>query len=192
MDHQPLPLTVAGTPFTFSVNATIPPGSRGNACLILVFQSTSLSELGRVSVPLRPEPMLMGTAQTAADGSFELAIGPVESDDYVLWADYLGSDTLWPAASSHLLGSAPDLNIATESLPTGSTGVTYSQTMTAEGGVGPYVWVASGLPPGLMLGSDGALTGSPNTAGAYTSSITVLDDSTPTQVSEQSFSLEIR
>ena len=73
MNHQPLPLFVAGTPFTFSVNATIPPASRGNACLILVFQSASLNELGRVSVPLRPQPMLIGTAQTAADGSFEFS-----------------------------------------------------------------------------------------------------------------------
>jgi len=84
------------------------------------------------------------------------------------------------------------LNIAAESLPSGSPSVSYSQTITAEGGVGPYIWVASGLPPGLTLGANGALTGIPTTAGEYTASITVLDDSTPTQVSEQSFSLEIR
>jgi hypothetical protein len=192
MEYQPLPLSVAGTPFTFSVNATIPPGSRGNGCLILAFQGTSLSETGRVSIPLRPQPMLMGTTQTAADGSFELTLGPVGSNDYVLWADYAGSDTLWPAASSHLLGSAADLSIATASLPSGSIGVPYSQTMAAAGGVAPYIWVAAGLPPGLMLGSDGALNGIPAAAGEYTASITVLDDSTPTQASERSFSLEIR
>jgi hypothetical protein len=64
--------------------------------------------------------------------------------------------------------------------------------MAAAGGVAPYIWVAAGLPPGLMLGSDGALNGIPAAAGEYTASITVLDDSTPTQASERSFSLEIR
>jgi hypothetical protein len=81
------------------------------------------------------------------------------------------------------------LNIATESLLSGTAGVSYSQSMAVEGGVGPYIWVARGAPPGLMLGGNGTLTGIPASAGEYTAAVTVLDDSTPTQVSEQSFGL---
>jgi hypothetical protein len=192
INHDPLPLSSAGMPFTFTVNATIPPGSLGNACAIAVFLDASQTELSRVSISLRPQDIALGTTKTAADGTFSLAFGQVPSNDFVLWADYPGSDALWPSASSHLLGSAPAFEIATASLPSGSVGVVYAQTMAAAGGLSPYIWVATGLPPGLALSSQGVLTGIPTTAGTYRVAIAAIDDSAPTQTMERAFDLLIK
>jgi hypothetical protein len=57
------------------------------------------------------------------------------------------------------------LAITTESLPTGITGVAYSQTLAAVGGTGAYLWtlVIPGLPSGFSLGAtSGTIAGTPN------------------------------
>ena len=191
-NHAPQRFSVAGAQYTIQVTATIPQGSRGNACIGVVFQDAVPNEIARVSIPLEPPPIALAAAQTADDGSFVLRLSPVTSDDYVVWADYPGSDTLWPAASSHALGSAPPLSIATTSLPQGTLGAAYSQSLAAAGGHLPYVWLGFGLPPGLRLGSDGTVTGTPTAAGDYTVKVTAIDDSVPLQVDGRSITLQIR
>ncbi len=64
-------------------------------------------------------------------------------------------------------------------LPNGTFGVSYSQTATASGGVGAYGFaVTSGaLPGGLTLAPNGAITGTPNAAGAFNFTITATDSS---------------
>jgi len=57
--------------------------------------------------------------------------------------------------------------ITTTSLPNGTLGAPYSQTLAASGGTSPYTWtVASGsLPVGLSLSTGGVITGKPSAAG---------------------------
>jgi hypothetical protein len=51
---------------------------------------------------------------------------------------------------------------------------------TATGGITPYSWNASGLPPGLSLNStNGLITGTPTTAGTYNVAVTLTDSGTP-------------
>ncbi len=55
----------------------------------------------------------------------------------------------------------------------------YSQQVTIAGGKAPYsAFSATGLPPGLVISSDGLISGTPTTAGSYTATITVTDSST--------------
>jgi type II secretory pathway pseudopilin PulG len=55
-------------------------------------------------------------------------------------------------------------------------GVAYSLTLSVTGGVSPYTWAVSGLPPGLSFAATTlAITGAPTTAGAYPVSVTVTD-----------------
>ena len=68
----------------------------------------------------------------------------------------------------------------------------YSQTMTAAGGLAPYLWVATGLPPGLKLTSKGVVAGIPTATGTYSVTIAVIDDTSPTQVVEHAFELLIK
>jgi hypothetical protein len=74
----------------------------------------------------------------------------------------------------------------------GKVGAAYSQTLSAVGGLAPYVWVGTGLPPGLILHQDGTLSGVPTKAGKYTLSISAIDDSAPTQIIDASWPLLIQ
>jgi hypothetical protein len=70
------------------------------------------------------------------------------------------------------------LTISTSSLPGGTTGTAYSQTLAATGGKTPHKWsMASGsLPAGLSLaGSTGVISGTPTTTGTSTFSVQVKD-----------------
>ena len=191
MNHFPIAFAAAGAAYTFSVNAMIPIGSKGNGCAIMVFQNASQVEFTRASIPLQPQPEVLGTVPTASDGSFALNLGLAPSVDYELWAQFPGSDTLWPAASAHAIGSALPVGITTSSLASGKVGAAYSQTLSAVGGLAPYIWVGTGLPPGVSISTTGALSGTPTAAGIYALTIDVVDDSTPAQVSERGFSVVI-
>src|SRR5215469_13774913 len=80
----------------------------------------------------------------------------------------LNGSTNWSAAVATFSTTpitAP-LTITTTSLPNGTVNTAYSATLAATGGVPPYTWTESGaLPPGLVLGSNGAISGTPTTPG---------------------------
>lgn len=67
-------------------------------------------------------------------------------------------------------GSGPRLSITTMSLPDGTVGTAFNQTVQATGGTAPYTWTVSAgsLPAGLHLGGGSAssvtISGTPNTA----------------------------
>ena len=79
-------------------------------------------------------------------------------------------------ALSIMINPAPA--ITTTSLPSGTAGTAYSQTLAASGGTTPYTWsLQSGsLPPGLSLDTtSGAITGTPTTPGTYNFTAQVTD-----------------
>ncbi|OWK43314.1 hypothetical protein FRUB_02913 [Fimbriiglobus ruber] len=69
------------------------------------------------------------------------------------------------------------VGIAPVSLPGGTAGTAYAQTISAYGPVGTYTFaVTSGaLPTGLSLTTKGALSGTPTTTGTYAFTITATD-----------------
>lgn len=72
----------------------------------------------------------------------------------------------------------PIITVNPASLPDGSIGTPYSQTVSASGGTSPYTFsISSGaLPTGLLLNSStGAITGTPTTVGTFTFTITATD-----------------
>lgn len=64
--------------------------------------------------------------------------------------------------------AGPDRSTAVNTTPTVVNAV-------AAGGTTPYTWTASGLPPGLTLGTNGVISGKPTTKGSYVVSYTVTD-----------------
>jgi hypothetical protein len=53
-------------------------------------------------------------------------------------------------------------------------------TFAAAGGIGPYTWSASGMPPGIDVDpSSGQILGTPTSAGSYSVLITVTDTASP-------------
>ncbi len=77
------------------------------------------------------------------------------------------------ASATFTLSVTPALAVATTSLPAGAVGYPYSSTLSASGGLYPFSWTASGLPPGLSMSTDGSITGTPTTTGTSEVTVTV-------------------
>ena len=75
------------------------------------------------------------------------------------------------------VGGPNPLSITTTTLPVGTAGKAYTASLSATGGVAPYSWTETGaLPPGLSLTqSNGAISGTPTTAGSYSFTARVSD-----------------
>ncbi len=70
-------------------------------------------------------------------------------------------------------------------------GLGYPAACVAGGGVLPYLWTASGLPPGLSINaSTGQIMGAPTAAGSYPVTVTVVDSTVPaSQTASQQFTI---
>jgi hypothetical protein len=191
MNSPQLAFSGAGAVVTFTVSATVPSGSPGGGCAIVVFQDGNQNELGRIALALGPAPVALGSVQTGADGSFALPLGAVPGGNFELWTTFAGSDSLWPAAAGIAVGTSPPLAIATASLASATAGTPYTQTLSATGGTEPYLWIGSGLPAGLAITSDGVISGTPSASGTYTVSASVIDESAPTQVVHTTWQLVV-
>ncbi|MHC4713163.1 MAG: putative Ig domain-containing protein [Planctomycetota bacterium] len=87
-----------------------------------------------------------------------------------------------------------DLVVTTSSLPDGTVGVPYSQTLAASGGVTPYSWavVSGSLPAGLSLNSStGEISGTPTTQETANFTVEVTDSQTPADSDQQALSITI-
>jgi hypothetical protein len=114
-----------------------------------------------------------------------------QPDGTSLTAQYAGSDILWPAGVSAVLGPQAVPVVATASLPDATIGSAYSQTLVASGGIAPYLWVAGPLPPGLTLAQNGTLSGTPTVAGSYTLSLSVVDHAASPQAADANLQVVI-
>lgn len=107
----------------------------------------------------------------------------------VIISNSVGSVTSSIAA---LTVTAPvPLQITTASLPSGTTGVAYNQTLAATGGQTPYRWTNSvgTLPSGLTLATNGVISGKPVTNGTFNFTAKLTDALTATAT--QSLTLTI-
>jgi len=91
------------------------------------------------------------------------------------------TDSQTPAASAtkalSIAVTPPALMITTDTLANATTGVAYSQSVTAIGGSTPYSWSVQGgsLPAGLSLTSGGSITGTATTTGTSNFTVKVTD-----------------
>jgi hypothetical protein len=85
------------------------------------------------------------------------------------------------------------LSITTTSLPSGTVGNAYTESLSATGGKKPYSWsiVSGSLPSGLSLDTGGIISGTPTKAGTYNFTIKVADSSSPQQTATKVLSIVI-
>ncbi len=82
------------------------------------------------------------------------------------------------------------LQLLTTTLPAGQTGVAYSFTLQATGGVPPYTFSVTGLPTGITVNAaTGVISGTWTTAATYSGTIKVTDNSGQTASSTYSTSI---
>jgi hypothetical protein len=98
-----------------------------------------------------------------------------------------------PLAATGTLAAAATLAVSTASLPAGTTGTAYSQTLIATGGTTPYTWSrkSGSLPAGLILSTAGVISGTPTTAGTSTFTVQVKDKSAKTATKSLSISVVV-
>jgi len=84
-------------------------------------------------------------------------------------------------------------SISTTSLPAGTEGAAYNQTVAATGGLTPYTFAVTGtLPAGLSIDTSGHITGTPTGPNGATSfTVTVTDSSNPPQTASKGLSITI-
>jgi hypothetical protein len=104
-------------------------------------------------------------------------------------ADAAGQDDTQALSITINLPAPP--NITTTTLPGGTVGQPYSQTLQATGGTGTLTWSLSGgaFPAMLSLSPSGVISGTPTTAGTTTFTVRVTD--TLNQSDTQSLSIAI-
>ncbi|MFC6645062.1 beta strand repeat-containing protein [Granulicella cerasi] len=98
--------------------------------------------------------------------------------------------TTGPVSITVSAGAALSL---TGSLPNAIVNQTYSQTLQATGGAGPYTYAVTtgSLPAGLSLASSGAITGIPTTVGASSFTVTVTDSEVPAKTATNNYVLQV-
>ena len=91
------------------------------------------------------------------------------------------------------LADCPQLAVALVSLPQATIGEPYAQKLPVFGGKAPVtVQISDGMvPPGLTLGEDGKLTGTPRVDGEYRLTVTATDSCSPRQSASQEAQLVV-
>jgi hypothetical protein len=118
--------------------------------------------------------LISGTPTASGTFSFTVKVTDAESTPTTTTANF-----------SITIAALPALTITQANLPSGTVNNTYSQMLTAVGGLKPYTWsLASGssLPGGLKLNpSSGLISGTPTASGTFSFTVKVTDaESTPT------------
>src|SRR5262249_22155489 len=76
-----------------------------------------------------------------------------------------------------VIGNCPAITITPSTLPSGTVGTAYNQTLTATGGTPNYSFSlsAGALPAGLTLSATGMLAGTPGAAGSFNFTVRATD-----------------
>jgi hypothetical protein len=117
---------------------------------------------------LTPQGQITGTPTASGTFTFQAAVTDLATN--------------LRSSKSFSINIPANLTITTTSLPNGTIGTSYSQTLTAVGGSGTLSWVVrvlSGtLPAGLSLSAQGQITGTPTAGGTFPFQVLVTDAAT--------------
>ncbi|WP_181393062.1 putative Ig domain-containing protein, partial [Stenotrophomonas sp. HMWF023] len=178
--------TGAGAPFSLQQNYTIvvatpaiaidPPSlTNGSAGVAYNAQLSSSGGVAPYSYALLSGALPIGISFTSAgaltgiprsDGNFSMTVRSTDSNGQT--ASRVYTFTITPAT----------VVLTPATLPSGTVGTAYSQSLSSSGGIAPYTYaIASGaLPPGISFSSAGVFSGTPTTAGSYTAVVRSTDD----------------
>ena len=95
--------------------------------------------------------------------------------------------------SLQVSGAVAPLTIQTASLAPATRTLAYSRNLTSQNGLGTVTWsLAEGnLPPGLLLASDGSISGTATTNGMYAFTVQAKDGSAPPQTITAQESIQV-
>ncbi|WP_394663379.1 putative Ig domain-containing protein [uncultured Sphingomonas sp.] len=156
-----VPAGVSGAPYSETLSAT-----GGTAPYTFAVTAGALP----AGVTLSGSGALAGTPMQS--GSFTFSVTATDSST--------GSGPYSATRSYTLVIGAPALTLAPATLGNATVGAAYSQALIASGGTAPYNYAvtAGALPAGVMLGTNGTLSGTPTAGGSYSFTVTATDATT--------------
>ncbi len=167
----------------------------GNAGVLYNGQLETVNGVGQITYQVVSGSFPPGLAAPDANGVIKGV--PTTAGSYTFTV--MATDTQSHSTSATFtVVVTSNLAIATTSQTLPNKGVatlneSYSANFTAVNGTAPYTWAvtAGNVPPGMTLGSDGALSGTSTVAGTSNFSVTVTDSSIPANSVTQSFNLTV-
>jgi Putative Ig domain len=194
--NNALPPVAVGVAYSFDLNKLL---SGGTAPFTWSLVSGTLP----AGLSLSSSGMITGTVTQAAaarQGISRSMIQPASLSATLLFSvQDSGNPPVTVTIKLTLTVSPAPLTITTTSLPGGTAGAVYGAsgtgaTVTASGGVSPYIWTISGLPSGLTFTSStpsATISGSTCVVGNFTVKATVTDSESPTVSVSATFTLTI-
>jgi hypothetical protein len=167
-----LPAGTVGSPYSATLTSTDPAGAE---------TWTITAGALPAGLTLSPDGVITGTPAAAGTSAITARV------------DNPGPPAQFAERELSIVVRAP-LAIATDTLPSGTTGAVYSESLTATGGVAPHTWtITSGaLPSGLMLNAaSGVIAGTPAAAGTSTFTVEVTDSQDPPAVASRELSITV-
>jgi hypothetical protein len=171
---------LAGTTITPNVAPTTVIGGNTVTYSAHVTSTTPGSITGTVTFLI--DSVLMCTTDPLVSGNASCQSNAAPAGSDTVTANYSGDVNYAPSTNTTTLTVNPPLSISTTSLPDGTAGVSYNQSLTATGGQAPYGnWLVQtgNLPTGTSLdASTGAITGTPTAVGTFDFTVSVTDSET--------------
>jgi len=125
-------------------------------------------------------------------GTITLSGTPTESGEFLAHIDFTDANTVFAQVHEYFT-IQPEMQFSPATLPNGSLGTAYSQTITVSGGMPPYAFVVGSeqwLPAGLTLDTSSGsivISGTPSEAGQATIDVYVSDQSGTTIEVQRAF-----
>jgi hypothetical protein len=189
--------------FTISVKVTDANGCTGSQNYVLVVSAANCPAItvNPDNLPNATNGMSYSQQLTASGGTpaytFALTAGGGLPSGLTLSPAGLISGTVAALGTTQFTVTATDANLCTgsrvytltanagcpaitvnpASLPNGTVGAAYNQTLTAQGGIPPYIFTVSNglLPAGMTLTGAGALSGTPSASGNFNFTVKATD-----------------
>jgi hypothetical protein len=192
---QNLSITVNLPPAPTITTATLPAGVEG-AAYSQTIQATGFGTLAySISAGTLPAGLSLNAGTGAISGT---PLGPNTTSNFtVTVTDSSNPKQTGSKALSITINLPPAPVISPTTLPNGNVGSPYSQTLSVNGGLGPYTWSVSvgTLPAGLAFTASNTtakISGTPTTAQSNVAfTIQVTDSSVPPQAGTQSYTVTI-
>jgi len=190
--------TESGT-FNFTITATDANGYSGSRAYALSVTAAPTIAVDPAALPdaIQSEAYSQSTTATGGTGPHTFAVtggalpaGLTLATDGTLSGTPTESGTFnftvtatdangYTGSRAYALGVTPasTISVAPPTLPSAELALSYSQTITASGGTGPYAFgvTAGALPAGLTLSAGGALSGTPTESGTFNFTVTATD-----------------
>ena len=182
----------------------------GKKAPTLVIATTTISN-GAIGTPYSQSftttggtpPVTWSVASGALPGGLMLSTAgvlsgtPTTAGDFTFTVQAKDSGTKKNAQTAtrmYTLSIADPLRFTVTTLPNGTVGVVYNQTVSVTGGTSPYTWapLSGTLPDILSLSTtNGAITGTPATVGSFSFTIQVSDSGAPQEIISQGFTIDV-